>query len=258
MAGSCLSPADYPQVWQRPSFKELVACLKDLHFKPPIWNANTSNKIIQESYENSARHRREIASYLSSIASSNLGWLQDDEQREIIWDEASRCLAERCGRAGMGEITRRWPFHERQMPFELIVREPPITGDALGHKTWGSSYLMAQQLDSIASGYLSHLWGPRCLASLSVLELGSGTGLLGMAAAVMWQANVVLSDLPDIMANLNFNIGTNKDMIEQLGGGVSSGTLTWGSKDGTDVRFSRKNQFDVRVSTSETICTNIS
>ncbi|KAI1821274.1 putative methyltransferase-domain-containing protein [Xylaria intraflava] len=238
------SPDDFPQVWQRPSYEDLLACLKQLHVEPPIWNSITSGKPAQGKSEN-ARYRREVASYLCSIVSNGLGWINSDDQREALWEEASRCLAQRCGRAGMGEITRRWPFESRQVPFDLIVREPPITGDSLGHKTWCSSYLLAQLLDSIAVGSLGHLLGPGRQQSLSILELGSGTGLLGIAAAATWQAEVVLSDLPSIMPNLDYNIEQNRTIVERLGGKLSSGTLTWGSEDGNDQRFSHKNQFNI-------------
>lgn len=42
---------------------------------------------------------REIAAYLSTIIKSPLSWLED-EDREAIWDEASRRFSERCGRSG--------------------------------------------------------------------------------------------------------------------------------------------------------------
>ncbi|KAI0473969.1 putative methyltransferase-domain-containing protein [Xylariaceae sp. FL0804] len=248
MVDTLVSPADFPQVWQRPSYEDLLACLKHLHVEPPVWNPSASRKIILENHQNAARFRREVAAYLSSIISSSLKWIEDDDQKEAIWDEASRRLSERCGRAGMGEITRRWPFDDRALPFELVIREPPITGDSLGLKTWGSSYLMAQLLDEVASGPLAHLVGKdQSGSTLDVLELGSGTGLLGMAAAAMWEARVVLSDLPLIMANLEFNLGENRDKIEDLGGHVSSGALTWGSEEGNAERFSKKNQFKVVI-----------
>lgn len=147
----------------------------------------------------------------------------------------------------MGEITRRWPLESQaSTPFELIIREPPITGDSLGLKTWGSSYLLAQYLGEIAKKSLSHLLrlGQPNL-SLNVLELGSGTGLLGMAAAAIWQTNVVLTDLPSIIPNLVFNIEKNRSTIETLGGGIDSGALTWGSDEDNAERFSKKNQFEV-------------
>ncbi|KAI1811772.1 putative methyltransferase-domain-containing protein [Poronia punctata] len=239
------SPRDFPQVWERPSFEDLLACLKHLHAEPPIWFSLASKKTEAEKQEITAQYRREVVAYLSSIVGSGLGWIKDDDEKEIIWDEASRCLSQRCGRAAMGEITRGWPFENREHPFELIVREPPIIGDSLGHKTWGSSYLMAQQLDDVASRRLLHLLGENLPDDLRVLELGSGTGLLGIAAAAMWQTEVVLSDLPEIMPNLNYNIEQNRARVEQLGGKLDSGTLIWGSSDGNDPKFSPGNQFDI-------------
>jgi hypothetical protein len=43
---------------------------------------------------------REIAAYLSTIIKSPLSWLVEEEDREAIWDEASRRFSERCGRSG--------------------------------------------------------------------------------------------------------------------------------------------------------------
>ncbi|KAI0444352.1 putative methyltransferase-domain-containing protein [Xylaria telfairii] len=248
-----LDPGDFPQLWQKPSFEDLLACLKELHIEPRAWTPTVTKKSPHENQENTTRYRRDVISYLAGVVSNALRWLDDDEQREAIWDEASRCLSQRCGRAGMGEITRRWPFQDRQAPFELIVREPPITGDSLGHKTWGSSFLMAQLLDSLKVGPLSHLLASDRQESLSILELGSGTGLLGIATAAMWQAEVVLSDLPDIMPNLNYNIRQNQATVEQLGGKLCSGTLVWGGlKNGNDPRFALSNQFNILV-TSDSI-----
>lgn len=242
-----VGPEDLPQVWEKPSFEVLLACLKQLHIDPPIWNAIESKKSLQENRETTARYRREVISYLASIISNGLRWIEEDDQKEVIWEAASRCLSQRCGRAGMGEITRKWPFQNREVPFELIVREPPITGDSLGHKTWGSSFLMAQLLDSLASRSLAHLLVPGFRESLGVLELGSGTGLLGIAAAAMWQVEVTLSDLPDIVSNLDYNIEQNRVVVEQLGGKMCSGILTWGTENGNDARFSNGNQFDVGI-----------
>ncbi|KAI1119225.1 S-adenosylmethionine-dependent methyltransferase-like protein [Nemania sp. NC0429] len=254
-----VGPEDFPQIWQRPSFEDLLVCLTELHAdaEPPIWDPAASKKAPREGRsrgENTARSRRDVMSYLGSIVSSALQWLADDEQREVIWEAASRCLSQRCGRAGMGEITRAWPFRDRPAPFELSVREPPITGDSLGHKTWGSSFLMAQLLDGLRSGPLAHLLLAASASrsrsrepppSAVVLELGSGTGLLGIAAAAMWQAEVVLSDLPDIMPNLDYNIERNRATVERLGGKVDSGALTWGCEVGNDARFSRGHQFSI-------------
>ncbi|KAB8304812.1 hypothetical protein EYC80_004154 [Monilinia laxa] len=42
-----------------------------------------------------------------------------------------------------------------------------------------------------------------------VLELGSGTGLLGLTAAMLWNKPTVLTDLPDIVPNLDVNLKRN-------------------------------------------------
>ncbi|RYP66568.1 hypothetical protein DL771_007721 [Monosporascus sp. 5C6A] len=245
--------ADFPQVWEKPPFTELLRCLKELRVHPPVWNPTTPRRDIVEDYRNSAQSRREVAAYLSSIIRSELEWIEDDDEKEVLWTEASRRLSERCGRAGMGEITRRWPFESRTgSSFELIIREPPIVGDCLGLKTWGSSYVLAQSLDEIALKSLSHVFRSDYKgAPVNVLELGSGTGLLGMAAAALWKTSVVLTDLPDIMPNLAFNVESNRRTIESLGGSAETGALTWGGTGEDDSeRFSKKNQFQVGINKS--------
>lgn len=151
----------------------------------------------------------------------------------------------------MGEITRRWPFDGNgYSAFDLVVREPPLTGDNLGLKTWGSSYVLAQMLHTIGQSSLSNLLGQQDgQPKPQVLELGSGTGLLGLAAAPIWQAHVLLSDLPEIMPNLNHNVEANRPTIQAHGGSVEAGALTWGgTEDEIDnVLFPDKNRFRIII-----------
>jgi hypothetical protein len=133
----------------------------------------------------------------------------------------------------MGEITRQWPFPT----FTLSIREPPLTGDALGLKTWTSSYILAQLLPSIASSPpLAHLFAAP--TPPKILELGAGTGLLGLAAACLFPgASVVLTDLPLIVPNLAHNVSLNRATVEARGGGgtADAAALTWGGA--VDARF---------------------
>lgn len=149
----------------------------------------------------------------------------------------------------MGEITRRWPFEDRGYgAFSLAIREPPLTGDSLGLKTWGSSYALAQILHEFAAGPLTHL----SLAGADpepkeILELGSGTGLLGLSAACIWRVSVVLTDLPVIMPNLTHNVSLNREVVEARGGRVDTAPLTWGGgEEDTDPRFRALHRYQVR------------
>lgn len=155
------------------------------------------------------------------------------------------------GASAMGEITRRWPFDgDGYTAFDLVVREPPLTGDNLGLKTWGSSYVLAQMLHNVGESSLSHLLHPKDgRLKPSILELGSGTGLLGLAAAPIWQAHVILSDLPEIVPNLAHNVQVNRPTIEARGGSVEAGALTWGGEEDEidEVLFPNKNTFKIII-----------
>jgi predicted nicotinamide N-methyase len=101
----------------------------------------------------------------------------------------------------------------------IELHEPALTEDNLGLKTWGSSLLMSKQLSSFTR------WLPH--TKPSVLELGAGTGLVGISAACVWKTAVVLSDLPDIVPNLSRNLAINAELIKSNDGTVSSRALDW-------------------------------
>ena len=92
----------------------------------------------------------------------------------------------------------------------VVVRlhEPSLTSDHLGFKTWTSSVLLSRRLTSLQQ-YLPQ-------SQLRVLELGAGTGLVGIAAACAWGAKVTLTDLPDILPNLQMNTDRNGGVIETV------------------------------------------
>ncbi|XVF59624.1 hypothetical protein PTKIN_Ptkin07bG0290600 [Pterospermum kingtungense] len=66
---------------------------------------------------------------------------------------------------------------------------------------------------------------------LKILELGSGTGLVGIAAAVTLGANVTVTDLPRVIPNLRFNVEANADVVDQKGGAFNVAPLRWGEGD---------------------------
>jgi hypothetical protein len=60
----------------------------------------------------------------------------------------------------------------------------------------------------------------------SVLELGSGTGIVGLAAAHLG-ARVWLTDLPDALPHLSSNVGSNAAGVAAAGGAARVAALDW-------------------------------
>lgn len=97
-------------------------------------------------------------------------------------------------------------------PLQIQLREPSLTADNLGHKTWLTSYLLARRLPSLLSLDMCNSY-PH---AIRILELGSGTGLLGITAAALYpDATVHLTDLEEIVPNLEANVKANESLFSE-------------------------------------------
>ncbi|KAI9706163.1 MAG: hypothetical protein M1820_004924 [Bogoriella megaspora] len=230
-----LTVFDLPQLRQKPTASTLINALDDLRSVPPSWQnspalsgANTprtpSSGTSTPLYPKRRRvDPKGVTHYLTSIVSSPLRWLSEEE-REEVWTQASTRLSERSGRTGMGSLSRTFSIllDEREA-IDINIYEPALTGDSLGHKTWASSYLLASRLWQVKTKLpnLSNISGS------AVLELGSGTGLVGIAAAAVLKTSIMLTDLPEIQMNLARNVAANMSVIEDNGGAANTTTLDW-------------------------------
>lgn len=144
----------------------------------------------------------------------------------------------------MPEMTRTWLINHSKTgpPLAFSIREPPLTGDNLGLKTWGTAFTMAQRLEGLAAEHFPHILNDQT-PSGRVLELGSGTGLVGIAAAAIWGLPVLLTDLPEILPNLSHNALRNTEVVEGRGGQVNSKVLDW-----KDPSAFAEQDFEVRIS----------
>ncbi|CAN8251349.1 unnamed protein product [Cochlearia groenlandica] len=70
---------------------------------------------------------------------------------------------------------------------------------------------------------------------LNILELGSGTGIVGIAAAATLSADVTVTDLPHVLDNLNYNADSNAEIVSRFGGKVHVAQLRWGEADDVDL-----------------------
>ncbi|KAH7297627.1 hypothetical protein KP509_25G004200 [Ceratopteris richardii] len=71
--------------------------------------------------------------------------------------------------------------------------------------------------------------------SLRVLELGAGTGMVGILCATLG-AHSILTDLPHVVPNLQHNAMLNQDVVSGsgLGGSIEVRTLRWGERADVD------------------------
>lgn len=132
------------------------------------------------------------------------------------------------------------PDPHSKSSISVSLHEPSLTSDNLGHKTWLASYLLAKRLPLLRHHLpllhsSSELGGPStdsvpATEPCRILELGAGTGLVGItAAAVFPSASIHLTDLPAITPNLqdnvSHNIHSNPDCDESRN--VTVGVLDW-------------------------------
>lgn len=117
--------------------------------------------------------------------------------------------------------------------FSLTLHEPSITSDNLGMKTWVSSYLLSKRLHALLlpqSALLPSTYKDN--RPLKALELGAGTGLVGLSFAALWgsAAAVHLTDLEDILPNLSHNVSLNQELLNSTGASVSTDVLDWSAE----------------------------
>ena len=122
--------------------------------------------------------------------------------------------------------------------YTLTLHKPSITADNLGMKTWVSSYLLSRRLhrllesapELVPSGPTdSAIASTQPNKPLRALELGSGTGLVGLAFAALRgkTATIHLTDLPEIVPNLAHNTALNVELLTSTKATVTTGVLDW-------------------------------
>ena len=210
---------ELPQVYTRPPLQVLLDALNLLE-RPN----NTFDTDPSASIEQTASIQVDplgVPRYLTSIVACSLEWLVEAD-RERVWELASLRLSERSGRSAAPAMTRSFRISDE---LRLSLHEPSLTEDSLGLKTWTSSLLLSRRLAALSK----HL--PSC--NPRVLELGSGTGLVGLAAASIWQeqiSEVLLTDLPEIVPNLQRNIELNSCSSGGSTPQVHSRILDWSDR----------------------------
>ncbi|CAA7393694.1 unnamed protein product [Spirodela intermedia] len=109
----------------------------------------------------------------------------------------------------------------------LTIRQLPSQG--LSFQLWPAASSLVSLLDQNPSLLLASLpTSRRCLPNLNILELGAGTGLVGIAAAAVLGARVTITDMSHVLPNLLFNAQANACAVAARGGVVEVRQLEWG------------------------------
>lgn len=185
-----------------------------------------------------------IVAWLPTIFQSDLQWFDDsldgdvlraDLQREEVMDLAAKRIAERCGRSATSDITRTWTIPKDLIPgscedLQITLHEPGLTEGNTGHKTWGAAFALIKELVMYKtnSKFFRHIFQPAS-TTRRILELGSGTGLFGIAAAAIWSCPILLTDLEVIVPNLKRNMEHNIEIVHNRGGDFQAASLDWAS-----------------------------
>ncbi|KAA8531882.1 hypothetical protein F0562_006401 [Nyssa sinensis] len=125
----------------------------------------------------------------------------------------------------------------RSIESTLLIRQ--IRSEGLSFQLWPAATTLFTLLDrhrcqtstSPLAATLSSLSKCQVPRRLRILELGSGTGLVGIAAAAALGADITVTDLPHVLSNLQFNVDANADVLAQQGGTVNVAPLSWGDAD---------------------------
>lgn len=119
--------------------------------------------------------------------------------------------------------------HIRSIDSTVLIRQLPSEG--LSFKLWPAASTLVNLLDDYRHNPTKNPLKcvlPNGVVQLNILELGSGTGLVGMAAAAILGAKVTVTDLPHVIPNLQFNVDANAGLLSVNGGAVDVAPLCWG------------------------------
>lgn len=100
-----------------------------------------------------------------------------------------------------------------------------LEGD-VGCVVWDAAIVLTKflEVNSLKTGTDA---GKCLIKGRTVLELGSGTGCVGLAAAIMGASKVTITDLPEFLGLMEKNIMENRD---RLGCPVEARELSWGNE----------------------------
>ncbi|KAJ1334129.1 protein N-lysine methyltransferase METTL21A [Microdochium nivale] len=130
------------------------------------------------------------------------------------------------GDAGPATRTFQIPTGDAESPnLQIRITEPALTAHGLPLTTWASAEILAGLMQTIDGAEIVFPARLDQSVVIPVLELGAGTGMVGVSAAVRWTQPAVLTDLSPIVPGIAANVALNKEILGDTR--VHCGTLDW-------------------------------
>lgn len=114
-----------------------------------------------------------------------------------------------------------------------ILEPTDSISDNLALATWGASFILANQLykidvsEALETSAESNEPNNASPHGPPILELGAGTALVGLTAALLWKRSAVLTDLPQIVTGTAATVGANAAALAAPNVRVQCGSLDW-------------------------------
>ncbi|WFD42294.1 hypothetical protein MPSI1_000936 [Malassezia psittaci] len=225
--------ARLPRLRREPSFEVLenalayISCLYEPH--PSDWPTEICEQLEAASADHTERNY--TIDWLTRLISTGLSWVEDDEKRYSACEWAARILEGLSSALESGEVVREFSFPwDEPARLTIVVRDAPLppsdansiqgakeAAAAVGVQTYASSIIMCDLL--VRDPLVFHADFPGTIQSanvrpFNVIELGAGTGIVGMTAYKLLtqdscESEVYITDYhADVMANLRYNLDT--------------------------------------------------
>ena len=119
------------------------------------------------------------------------------------------------------------PIDESGKEITIKIHNPDLVAEGLGYETWASSAVLSSLLHRLNINFPSNLT-ISTNSIVPVIELGAGTGLVGISAAAILGVPVVLTDLEPIIPGITANASLNSELLRKThGADVRCGVLDW-------------------------------
>jgi hypothetical protein len=123
--------------------------------------------------------------------------------------------------------TFRIPKPGKNQELLIHITEPDVRAQGLALETWAASSVQAKLIQNLPQASVQ--FPPKDPGSnqsiIPILELGAGTGMVGVSACVRWNQPTVITDLEGIVPGLAANISINRDNLKD--NQMLCGTLDW-------------------------------